>query len=159
MLLLVLSLAAFLQEPVSLEPLSSDQFAIARLETHQTQRSSLSETPDQDFLRAAPARRGHSGDMTFLQGCDLTDPAADVAALNADLVKASSDWHAYQTAVQAGRIGVVQVDLPTSEVSHCRRSGRETCRPNGKAGFVRARPARGTRRGGRPTPLVFYVRS
>ena len=53
MLLLALSLAALLQEPVSFEPLSSDQFAIARLESHQTQRFSLSEAQDQDFLRAA----------------------------------------------------------------------------------------------------------
>lgn len=147
MLLLALSLAALLQEPVSFEPLSSDQFAIARLESHQTQRFSLSEAQDQDFLRAALARRGHSGDMTFLQGCDLTDPAADVAALNADLVRASSDWDAYQTAVQAGRIGVVQIDLPTSEVraadvqaakraDQAARQALSAPHPNGELGEV-----------------------
>jgi len=56
--------------------------------------------------------------MAFLQGCDLTDAATDAAALNANLVRASHDWHAYQIAVEAGRVGVVPVDLPTSGVSH-----------------------------------------
>lgn len=116
MLLLLLSLVTIQLEQGRFEPLSAEQFEIARQAAAAANDQEPSASFDETFLRSALERRGHSGDRTFLQGCDLIDASAEAADLNADLVKASDDWRAYQTAVEAGRVGVIDVVLPTSVV-------------------------------------------
>lgn len=46
-------------------------------------------------LAAALVRRGHSGDRTYLQGCDLFDASANYDEADRSLVKASGTWEEY----------------------------------------------------------------
>lgn len=97
-------------------PLSAEQFASAKAAVA----ASLTGAPplvDNSYMLAALARRGHSGDLSYLQGCDLSDPNFESRSVNHALVEQSSDWSAYQQAVRSGRMGVLEVRLPTSTVS------------------------------------------
>lgn len=113
MLLLLLGLIGAQPQFGGYRPLSESQFAAAKLRSDPAEGSSAPQ--DHRVLESALARRGHTGDMTFLQGCGLTDLEADAIALNAELVSRSPDWETYQSAVEAGRTGLLPVDLPTSE--------------------------------------------
>ena len=46
-------------------------------------------------LTSALARRGHSGDRSYLQGCDLFDLSATYDEANRDLIDASATWEEY----------------------------------------------------------------
>lgn len=46
-------------------------------------------------LKSALARRGHSGDRSYLQGCDLSDASASYEDANRNLIGASASWEEY----------------------------------------------------------------
>lgn len=68
------------------------------------------------YLAQALARRGHTGDRAFLQGCDLTDVKLDAARTRDMLAKRLTDRQAYQDAIESGRLEQGEVRLSTSPV-------------------------------------------
>lgn len=52
-------------------------------------------------LASALVRRSHSGDRTYLQGCDLFDASASYDEANRRLIKASGTWEEYAALWQA----------------------------------------------------------
>lgn len=55
----------------------------------------------ESVLASALVRRGHSGDRTYLQGCDLFDTSASYDDANLTLIKASGTWEEYAALWQA----------------------------------------------------------
>ena len=53
------------------------------------------------MLTSALTRRGHSGDRTYLQGCDLFDASASYDEANKSLIEASGTWEQYMALWQA----------------------------------------------------------
>lgn len=72
---------------------------------------------NRDAVRdAALQRRGHSGDLAYLQGCDLSDQDADFTVGNLALIAASPDWDSYTAALRAADIAA-QGDEPSTDAA------------------------------------------
>lgn len=66
---------------------------------------------------AALQRRGHSGNLAYLQGCDLSDQDTDFAVANLELIAASPDWDSYASALQAADIAAPAEESAMAETA------------------------------------------
>lgn len=65
---------------------------------------------------AALNRRGHSGDLNYLQGCDLSDQNIDFDVASLELIAASPNWTTYAAALETADVATRQ-DRPPSNAT------------------------------------------
>lgn len=66
---------------------------------------------------AALQRRGHSGDLTYLQGCDISDQDTEFAVASLELIAASPDWESYASALRAADIAAPAEESAVGETA------------------------------------------
>ena len=78
------------------------------------------------------ARRGHSGDRSYLQGCDLTDQATAYEEANRKLIAASATWEEYASfwheALPDLDFGQRQLEGPPEEIAKARADADQRAR-------------------------------
>ncbi len=132
-LLLILMWGQAGSASASFTPVTPAEFERIKISDDLSRAKALQDTNLVAVRDAALQHRGHSGDLAYLQGCDLSDQDNDFAVASLELIAASPDWKSYASALQAADVAAPDEQSAVAETAEvaARAAARrdQTARP------------------------------